>query len=166
MPCAIILRLNGSLKRILESLHFCRSSWSFKCQSRKDFWRQNRVSTKACFMQCRVSADLGREEPKSRTEFVPQCRRHSPMKSRMAAHNYDKLQIYINTRHIYSTMLQSILPLYRNRQTTILNSFSTLILVYTGLHFSFDVLPSWADQGSCAHKCVCVWRKKTVLDVP
>ena len=49
------------------------------------------------FMQCRVSADLGREEPKSRTEFVPQCRRHSPMKSRMAAHNYDKLQIYTNT---------------------------------------------------------------------
>ena len=25
----------------------------------------------------------------------------------------------------------------------------------TGVHFLFDVLPSWADQGSCAHKCVC-----------
>ena len=24
-----------------------------------------------------------------------------------------------------------------------------------GVHFSFDVLPFWADQGSCAHKCVC-----------
>ena len=24
-----------------------------------------------------------------------------------------------------------------------------------GVHFSFDVLPSWADQGSRAHKCVC-----------
>ena len=32
------------------------------------------------------------------------------------------------------------------------NSFMT----YTaGVHFSFDVLPSWSDQGSCAHKCVC-----------
>ena len=43
-----------------------------------------------------------------------------------------------------------------------------------GVHNSFDVLPSGADQGSCAHKCVCyifftvarnavnksVWRKK------
>ena len=26
---------------------------------------------------------------------------------------------------------------------------------HTGVHFSFYVLPSWADQGSCAHKCVC-----------
>ena len=25
----------------------------------------------------------------------------------------------------------------------------------TGVHFSFDVLPSRADQGSCAHKCIC-----------
>ena len=25
----------------------------------------------------------------------------------------------------------------------------------TGVHFSLDVLPSWADRGSCAHKCVC-----------
>ena len=25
----------------------------------------------------------------------------------------------------------------------------------SGGHFSFDMLPSWADQGSCAHKCVC-----------
>ena len=24
-----------------------------------------------------------------------------------------------------------------------------------GVHFSFDVLLSWADQGSRAHKCVC-----------
>ena len=24
-----------------------------------------------------------------------------------------------------------------------------------GVHFSFDVLPSWADQGSRAHKCIC-----------
>ena len=24
-----------------------------------------------------------------------------------------------------------------------------------GVHFSFEVLPSWADQGSCAYKCVC-----------
>ena len=24
-----------------------------------------------------------------------------------------------------------------------------------GVHFSLDVLPSWADWGSCAHKCVC-----------
>ena len=24
-----------------------------------------------------------------------------------------------------------------------------------GLHFSLDMLPSWADRGSCAHKCVC-----------
>ena len=40
------LRLKRSLKRILESLHF---SDSFKRQSRKDFWKQNRVSTKTCF---------------------------------------------------------------------------------------------------------------------
>ena len=26
---------------------------------------------------------------------------------------------------------------------------------HTGVHFSFYVLPSWADKGSCAHKCVC-----------
>ena len=47
-----------------------------------------------------------------------------------------------------------------------------------GVHFSFDVLPSWADQGSCAHKCVyvktfrnvtrnavnkSVWRKKRLF---
>ena len=25
----------------------------------------------------------------------------------------------------------------------------------TGVHFSLDVLISWADRGSCAHKCVC-----------
>ena len=25
----------------------------------------------------------------------------------------------------------------------------------TGVHFSLDVLLSWADRGSCAHKCVC-----------
>ena len=25
----------------------------------------------------------------------------------------------------------------------------------SGVHFSLDVLPSWADRGSCAHKCVC-----------
>ena len=24
-----------------------------------------------------------------------------------------------------------------------------------GVHFLLDVLPSWADRGSCAHKCVC-----------
>ena len=24
-----------------------------------------------------------------------------------------------------------------------------------GVHFSLDVLLSWADRGSCAHKCVC-----------
>ena len=29
------------------------------------------------------------------------------------------------------------------------------------VHFSFDVLPSWAKQGSCAHKCVC-WNFITV----
>ena len=29
------------------------------------------------------------------------------------------------------------------------------LLPLAGVHFSFDVLPSWADQGSCAHKCVC-----------
>ena len=29
------------------------------------------------------------------------------------------------------------------------------ISVHSGLHFSLDVLPSWADRGSCAHKCVC-----------
>ena len=27
--------------------------------------------------------------------------------------------------------------------------------IQTGVHFSLDVLPSWADWGSCAHKCVC-----------
>ena len=27
--------------------------------------------------------------------------------------------------------------------------------ITSGVHFSFDVLSSWADQGSCAHKCVC-----------
>ena len=27
--------------------------------------------------------------------------------------------------------------------------------VFSGVHFLFDVLSSWADQGSCAHKCVC-----------
>ena len=26
---------------------------------------------------------------------------------------------------------------------------------WAGLHFLFDVLISWADRGSCAHKCVC-----------
>ena len=49
-----------------------------------------------------------------------------------------------------------------------------------GVHFSFDVLPSWADHGSCAHKCVCynfrtvtrnavnksVWRKKDCSWLP
>ena len=29
-----------------------------------------------------------------------------------------------------------------------------LVLV-PGVHLSFDVLPSWADQRSCAHKCIC-----------
>ena len=33
--------------------------------------------------------------------------------------------------------------------------FWTNIRYETGVHFSLDVLPSWADQGSCAHKCVC-----------
>ena len=27
--------------------------------------------------------------------------------------------------------------------------------VYPGVHFSLSVLLSWADRGSCAHKCVC-----------
>ena len=31
----------------------------------------------------------------------------------------------------------------------------TGLYMLSGVHFSFDVLPSWADQGSCAHKCVC-----------
>ena len=49
-----------------------------------------------------------------------------------------------------------------------------------GVHFSLDVLPSWADRGSCAHKCVCsnfrtvtrnavnksVWRKKDCFWLP
>ena len=27
--------------------------------------------------------------------------------------------------------------------------------LHAGVHFSFDVLPIWDDQGLCAHKCVC-----------
>ena len=30
-----------------------------------------------------------------------------------------------------------------------------LFMLGPGVHFSFDVLPMGADQGSCAHKCVC-----------
>ena len=35
------------------------------------------------------------------------------------------------------------------------HQISWKIHLEAGVHFSFDVLPSWADQGSCAHKCVC-----------
>ena len=27
--------------------------------------------------------------------------------------------------------------------------------IWPGVHFSFDVFQSWADRGSCAHKCIC-----------
>ena len=58
--------------------------------------------------------------------------------------------------------------------STVANCFAPVV------HNSFDVLPSGADQGSCAHKCVCynflncrenavnksVWRKKDFSWLP
>ena len=41
-------------------------------------------------------------------------------------------------------------------------SKSSFPLLRPGVHFSFDVLTSWADQGSCAHKCIYVKIFRTV----
>ena len=40
---------------------------------------------------------------------------------------------------------------------SILYSFISILPCWAsaGVHFSFDVLPFWVDQGSCAHKWVC-----------
>ena len=48
--------------------------------------------------------------------------------------------------------------------------WQVVITVYSGVHFSLDVLPSWADRGSCGHKFFkrnavnkSVWRKKRLF---
>ena len=44
--------------------------------------------------------------------------------------------------------------------------YRTRVRSLSGVHFSFDVLPSCADQGSCAHKCcVKIFRTVTRNDV-
>ena len=44
---------------------------------------------------------------------------------------------------------------FHEHPKTIINKEKKVSCENSGVHFSFDVLPLWADQGSCAHKCVC-----------
>ena len=59
-------------------------------------------------------------------------------------------------RHIWCRILTIIWT--RNFQRSYKSSVCSLSIYHllklrfmAGVHFSFDVLPSWADQGSCAH---------------
>ena len=56
----------------------------------------------------------------------------------------------------YTTQMQNIEGI-ANAATLghIIKYIFGLFMFGPGVHFSFDVLPSWSDQGSCAHKCVC-----------
>ena len=52
---------------------------------------------------------------------------------------------------------KSILPRagYRLGAYSTVDIFNFSHFCWPGLHKLFDVLISWADRGSCAHKCVC-----------
>ena len=63
------------------------------------------------------------------------------------------IEIYITLIRWSHSLLTSIL--IEKWATVIFLIRMTFHLSWPGVHFSFDVLPSWVDQGSCAHKCVC-----------
>ena len=52
----------------------------------------------------------------------------------------------LQTRHPHSSVQFPFFPYWYHFPFHLSN------LHWTGVHFSFDVLPSWADQGSCAYK--------------
>ena len=65
----------------------------------------------------------------------------------------------LDSLHIFLDFLINFIESRNPRNLRISGFLETLaqtkICFRSGVHFSFDVLPSWADQGSCAHKCVC-----------
>ena len=53
------------------------------------------------------------------------------------------------------TPLENLIWREEMKQNNLKSHPLLLIIWKAGLHFSFDVLLSWTDQGSRAHKCIC-----------